>query len=149
MISHFIRNTGSYFRMTKSNSSDEIKKETKMKQSSSLTNFKTVAETAKNVITLTDTIASKANDSKNVSGLASLSCRNVNNNGILMKTGQIRSKTSGKNVVKNILSSDQATRLEGFNALMSSDSKKIVDTNQNIYIGKIHCIKTFRKGGYF
>jgi len=154
MISHFIRNTGSYFRMTKSNSSDKIQKESKMKPSSSLTNFTTLMENTKSMITLTESIAmNKVNDSKQVSaGLASLSNSHKNGgNGILMKGSLIRSKALSKDVVKNLLSSNPATRLEGFNALMLDVSSKLneCDNNKNIYIGKINCIRTLRKGGYF
>lgn len=124
-----------------------------MKPSSSLTNFSTLMETTKSMITLTESIAySKANDSKHVSaGLAALSNKHENGgSGILMKGNLIRNKTLSKDVVKNLLSSNPATRLEGFNALMFDVSNKLAECdNKNIYIGKIGCIKTLRKGGYF
>lgn len=123
-----------------------------MKQSSSLTNFNSLMETTKDVIKLTESmVVNKANDSKQVSaGLAALSSTTQSGgNGILMKGSLVTRSPLGKDVVRNLLSSNRATRLEGFNALLDVSSKLDKSRHKNLYIGKVDSIRTLRKGGYF
>lgn len=123
-----------------------------MKPSSSLTNFNSLMETTKDVIKLTESmVVSKANDSLQVSaGLAALSSTTQSGgNGILMKGSLVSRSSLGKDVVRNLLSSNRATRLEGFNALLDVSSKVDKSINKSIYIGKVPSIRTLRKGGYF
>lgn len=107
-------------------------------------------ETSKDVIKLTESmVVSKANDSIQVSaGLAALSNKNMSN-GILMKGNLITRPLKNKDVVKNLLSTNRQTVLKGFNALLDVNDKKDQLRNENIYIGKVECLKTLRKGGYF
>ena len=122
-----------------------------MKQSSSLTNFNSLMETTRSEVKITESmVISKANDSKQVTaGLAALSNRHETGSGILMK-GSLITRPLGKDIVKNLLSSNRATRLEGFNSLMfDNNSTKSSQLNKSIYIGKVDCIRTLRKGGYF
>lgn len=130
---------------------DKISKEAiKMKQSSSLTDFNALVDMAKNNLNQA-TIVSKANDSKQVSsGLAALSRQDLNSSGVLLRSNLITRSQLDKEVVKNLIKSKRATKLEGFNALLLDVTNKIEECHQkNIYIGRVSSIKILRKGGYF